>query len=305
MAAHARDPAAEGDAGPLVPLPAPAFDLDRTLDCGQVFHWIRHGEGYLGAIGDRAVYAEQRGAFLLVPPGCESLASTYFALDHPLERIYASFPSDPDMQAALHFCRGLRIIRQPRWECVATFITSSMKQVAHISQISHTMRRRFGRPLRLGANVLFSYPSATDLARLEEADLRACSLGYRAKNLLASARLVASGEVDLEAVVALPDREALAALCRLPGVGEKVANCALLFAFERYKAFPIDVWIERVLKEFYFKGKRRITAKRLRDFSDRYFGDFGGYAQQYLFHYARKTLRGTKETTPVKLVRPK
>jgi N-glycosylase/DNA lyase len=287
-------------AGPLVPVPAPDFDLDRTLGCGQVFHWVRDGLGYLGTVGDRAVHVEQRDEELLVPSGCESMASSYFALDHPLGQIYATFPTDPDMEAALHFCRGLRIIRQPLWECVATFITSSMKQVAHITQMSHTIRRRFGQRIEWGGNVLFAYPSAADLARLDEADLRACSLGYRAKNLLASARMIAAGEVNLEAIAALEDREARAALCRLPGVGEKVANCALLFAFERYKAFPIDVWIERVLREFYFKGKRRITVKRLRDFSDRYFGEYGGYAQQYLFHYARKTWREREASPPAK-----
>ena len=85
----------------------------------------------------------------------------------------------------------------------------------------------------------------------------------------------------------MDDPAALAELCKLPGVGEKVANCLLLFAYERLRAFPIDVWIGRVLRETYFKGKRNVTPKRLRDFSQSYFGDYGGYAQQYLFHHAR------------------
>lgn len=284
----------------LVSVPAPDFDLALTLGCGQVFHWEKAGEGFRGVIGARAVYAEQRGAELLVTRGCEEMARRYFALDHPLNEIYATFPNDPDMAAALEFCRGLRIIRQPLWECVATFITSSMKQVAHIAQISHTLRRRFGRQVEGGVDTdgLFAYPSPGDLARLEEADLRACSLGYRAVNLLGSARLIATGEVDLDAISALDDREARAMLCRLPGVGTKVANCALLFGYERFKAFPIDVWIERVLREFYFKGKRRVTTRRLEEFSSRYFGEYGGYAQQYLFHYARKTWKEREASKP-------
>lgn len=92
----------------------------------------------------------------------------------------------------------------------------------------------------------------------------------------------------------MDDETARAELCRLPGVGEKVANCALLFGFERVRAFPIDVWIERVLLEIYFPRKRRVTASRLRDFSATYFGEYGGYAQQYLFHHARKTWRQKK-----------
>ncbi|MDR3406012.1 MAG: DNA glycosylase [Chthoniobacter sp.] len=268
---------------------APDFDLALTLECGQVFHWQREGAGWLGMIGDRAVYVEQRGEKLLIPQGTEELVRHYFALDHPLAEIGASFPDDPAMQAAAQFCCGMRIIRQPAWECIATFITSSMKQVAHIAQISHTLRRRYGAKVDWNGRELFAYPTPEALARLKEEDLRACALGYRAKNLLGSARLIAAGQIDLEAIARLDDDAARAALCSLPGVGEKVANCALLFGFERVRAFPIDVWIERVLLEIYFPRKRRVTAGRLRDFSATYFGPYGGYAQQYLFHHARKT----------------
>jgi len=267
------------------------FDLALTLECGQVFHWRKEGSGWLGVIGSRPVYVEQQERQLMVPPGTEAVVSRYFALDHPLAEIRATFPNDLAMQAASDFCRGMRIIRQPAWECIATFITSSMKQVSHIAQISHTLRRRYGVPLEWPCAELFAYPTPAALARLTEDDLRACALGYRAKNLLGAARMVAEGRVDLVAVASLDDDAARSELCRLPGVGEKVANCALLFGFERVRAFPIDVWIERVLREIYFPRKRRVTASRLRDFSANYFGAYGGYAQQYLFHHARKTWR--------------
>ena len=279
----------------LASVAAPEFDLALTLGCGQVFHWAPEGAGYLGVIEDQPVYVEQRTGQFLVTPAAEEIARRYFALDHPLTEIYASFPGDPAMSAALEFCRGMRIVRQPLWECVATFITSSMKQVAHIAQISHTLRRRFGKRLEYPGRELFAYPSPEALASLEEADLRACALGYRAALLLGAARKIAAGEVDLQAIATMDDAAAREELCRLPGVGVKVANCALLFAFERLRAFPIDVWIERVLRDTYFQNKRRITAKRLQDFSASYFGDYGGYAQQYLFHHARKTRgRGQK-----------
>jgi N-glycosylase/DNA lyase len=271
----------------LVRIDAPEFSLELTLGCGQVFHWVRAGNGYTGTIGDLPIYVEQQGESLLVPRGSEAKAREYFALDHPMPEICESFPGDEAMQKAAGFCRGLRLIRQPLWECVATFITSSMKQVAHIAQISHTLRRRFGSRQEVLGMEMYAYPTAEALAALAEEDLRACSLGYRAKNLIGAARMVASGEVDLNAICGMPDEAALKELCRLPGVGEKVANCALLFAFERVRAFPIDVWIERVLREIYFPGKHRVTAGRLRDFCGTYFGPYGGYAQQYLFHYAR------------------
>ena len=273
----------------LTRIAAPDFDLATTLDSGQVFQWEPHGAGFVGAIGDRAVYVEQRGDSLFVTRRTGDIVANYFALDHPLADICAAFPDDPAMCGARDFCRGLRIIRQPEWECLASFITSSMKQVAHIRQMSRALRERFGQPHQLDGMTVHSYPSAARLARTTEQELRACALGYRAKNLLATARLVASGEADLIAWRKLTDTELREQLCGLPGVGAKVANCVMLFAYERLRAFPIDVWIERVLKERYFPRARKLTPERLRRFCDRYFGEHGGYAQQYLFHHARKT----------------
>ena len=279
----------------LAEIAAPEFDLALTLGCGQVFHWRRHGAGWLGMIGDSPCYAEQRGEILLVPRGMEKSAARYFALDHPLEKMRATFPDDPAMSAAADACRGLRLVRQPHWECIATFITSAQKAVVHIAQISHTLRERYGRVAEWDGERLFSYPDPAALAALEEKDLRACALGYRAKNLLRTARMIATGEMDLGAVMRLGDAEAALELQRLAGVGPKVAACALLFGFERLAAFPIDVWIERILRSTYFARKRKVTTKRLREFSARYFGAFGGYAQQYLFHHARTTMpRGKK-----------
>jgi N-glycosylase/DNA lyase len=281
---------------------APDFDLEKTLDSGQVFHWEKVGKGFAGTIGDCAVYIEQRANVLtarksggkldgLKPSSLRRLVTNYFALNHPLADICASFPNDPVMNEARDFCRGLRIIRQPKWECLATFICSSMKQVAHIRQISLALRRRFGDRRRVSDHMVHTFPPARRIARATEDDLRECALGYRAKNLLATARLVTSGECDLESWSALSDPDLREKLCSLPGVGAKIANCAMLFAYERLRAFPIDVWIERVLKQQYFPRKKKVTELQLREFSETYFGEHGGYAQQYLFHHARMASR--------------
>jgi N-glycosylase/DNA lyase len=135
---------------------------------------------------------------------------------------------------------------------------------------------------------------AVRIAESSEKELRKCALGYRAKNLLATAWLIANGDVDLEKLGALSDADLRAQLCELPGVGAKVANCVMLFAYERLRAFPIDVWIERVLREKYFPRARKLNAARLRTFTEGYFGDHGGYAQQYLFHHARTNKAKTK-----------
>ena len=288
----------------LTKIPVSDFDLAITLDSGQVFHWEKSGAGFIGAIGDVALYLEQRGNLLLARGSGGQLVRNYFALDHPLSEICASFPDDPAMAAATKFCRGLRIIRQPKWECLAMFICSSMKQVAHIRQISRKLRERFGeersphrvRPLadKVAGEVVFTFPAAERLASCSERELRKCALGYRAKNLLGTARAVASGKADLVSWTALSDVDLREKLCALPGVGAKVANCVMLFAYERLRAFPIDVWIERVLREKYFPRARKLNAARLRAFTEKYFGDHGGYAQQYLFHHARMSKRKTK-----------
>ncbi|HET9417927.1 MAG TPA: DNA glycosylase [Chthoniobacterales bacterium] len=279
---------------------APDFDLEKTLNSGQVFHWEKIDNGFIGTIGDLPVYVEQREGVLKVASASSRCAAEhgqdahatiarYFALDHPLAEICASLPNDSVMNAARAFSRGLRIIRQPKWECLATFICSAMKQVAHSRQISQKLRARFGEPREIDNYVVHTFPSAQRIALVSEKELRDCALGYRARNLLATARLVATGDVDLEKMSALSDAELQAALCQLPGVGAKVANCVMLFAYERLRAFPIDVWIERVLRERYFAKKRKVTPRRLRQFTESYFGEHGGYAQQYLFHHARLT----------------
>src|SRR3954451_1631041 len=190
------------------------FDLRMTLNSGQVFHWEKVGAGFCGAIGDRAAYVEQRdntlrakvedgvvrcrrdkrpGTMARSPTAARAaqLVQNYFALDHPLEEICESFPPDGLMNSARAFCSGLRIIRQPKWECLATFICSSMKQVAHIRQISRALRQHYGRRSMTYGNHVYAFPDAPALARCTEEELRRCGLGYRAKNLLATARLVA------------------------------------------------------------------------------------------------------------------
>jgi N-glycosylase/DNA lyase len=281
----------------LIEISAPDFDLAMTLHSGQVFHWEKAGVGFVGTIGDSAVYVEQRGDVVKVRCGATPARSPrrplprivahYLALDHPLAEICDSFPKDPVMNSARDFCRGLRIIRQPKWECLATFICSSMKQVAHIRQISLALRKRFGQQRGIGNQLVYSFPAAERVAQASAKELLGCKLGYRAKNLNATARRVSSGEADLEAWSILPDAQLRKQLCALPGVGPKIANCVMLFAYERLRAFPIDVWIERVLRQRYFPRRKKITAQRLHEFSETYFGEHGGYAQQYLFHHAR------------------
>lgn len=274
-----------------VTLTAPGFDLAATLESGQVFHWQREGDTFHGLIGEYPVFIRQSAADVVETESTtEDLVAHYLALDHDFAKIRRTLPKgDVHLRRALKYAPGIRILRQPKWECLATFITSSMKQVAHIRQISLTLRERFGEEVITGKGAkLHAYPTPTALAAAGEKALRACGLGYRAGFLHQTAERIASGGFDLDAVAALPDEEALLRLCELPGVGPKIAQCTLLFSYERLGVFPIDVWIERALRELYFQNAgEKVTSRVLREFARDHFGPYRGYAQQWIFHHAR------------------
>jgi N-glycosylase/DNA lyase len=277
----------------LIPLPHP-FDLSATINSGQVFHWHEFREGWLGTIGDDPVYLVQTPDGIHVTPAeMGPQVISYFALDHDFSAILRTFPADDTPLAqAVAYAPGLRILRQPLWECLATFITSSLKQVPHIRQISLTLRRNFGYPLPPlfpDAPVLYSYPTPEAIAAAGVEALRACGLGYRAAFLHRTATALEQGAVDLTKLPQQSDDAARATLMQFHGVGEKIANCVLLFACERLASFPVDVWIERVLRQFYFARKRKVTTARIQKFAATHFGPYGGYAQQFLFHLARMT----------------
>ncbi len=267
--------------------PAPDFALRLTLNSGQVFHWTELDGLFRGAIGQKPFALSQDSAGLLIHQGSASVAARYLALDHDMATISATLPHDEVMRQAMAACQGMRLIRQPLWECLATFITSPMKQVAHIRQMSLALRRRHGE--RLDSDV-YAYPGAARLAAATEDELRASGLGYRAANLQRTATIVAEG-FSLEKLRELDDEKLRAALCELPGVGAKVANCVMLFAYERWRAFPVDVWIERALRSTYLSRRRQLTPRQIQKFADSHFGPYGGYAQQYLFHAARMAPR--------------
>lgn len=264
------------------------IDLASTLQSGQVFHWNPHPDGsWSGLIGDHPVRVSEKNQTLVLHQGDPSKVASHFALDHPLEKIYAAFPDEPLSQAALAACRGIRILRQPRWECVATFITSSMKQVSHIRGMSLAIRKKFAPSVAVSP--VDAYPHFSILARASESDLRDCGLGYRAANLLKTAQALDTGQLDLDALAAQPTARLRRSLETLPGVGVKVANCILLFAYERLDCVPIDTWIHRILLSM--RNGREGTPGQLAAYARRRLGPYGGYVQQYLFHHARSRKR--------------
>ena len=278
-------------------LPARDYHLAATLTSGQAFGWQFRVGAWESVIGSRWVRLRQaEGCFVAAtaaPVAHWGWLIHYLQTDVDLNTVLLSFPADEPMRASVAACRGLRLLRQDPWECLASFILSSTKQIVQIQQITAQLCARFGAPVPVppGHAPAFAFPTAERLATVSEADLRACKMGFRAPNLLVTAQMVVNGEVDLSSLRARTVEEARRELLKFPGVGEKIADCVLLFAYGFQQAFPVDVWVSKALRQLYFPG-RRPDRRQLRRFTATHFGANAGYAQQYLFHYVRTGGRG-------------
>lgn len=274
-------------------LPVENYDLAATLNSGQVFGWDENVSRWSGVVQGK--WVELRGSKVLiaartiVPPGDWKWLKHFLQSEVALGEILETFPADDEfLRRAVAKCAGLRLLRQDPWECLASFILSSTKQIVQIRQIVRALRERFGERVATPAGIppTFAFPRAEQLAVVSEAELRQCKMGFRAPYLRAAAQRVAMGEIDLAAIGRMELAAARAELLRFAGVGEKIADCVLLFAYGFPPAFPVDVWVHRVLTKYYFRG-RKVPVARLREFVRRHFGPHAGYAQQYLFHYER------------------
>jgi N-glycosylase/DNA lyase len=271
---------------------APDYDLAATLNSGQAFRWQAHGNGWVGIIGRYWVRLESASNSITAWTETEisdrNWLRDYLQVDLDLKSVLATFPADKPMQAAAGACRGLRLLRQDPWECLASFILSSTKQIVQIRQMISLLCERFGEavPVPSGHAPAWSFPSAVRLAQTSEAELRACKLGFRAPYLRETAQRVTEHPESLPALGLASVEGTRERLLELPGVGRKIADCVLLFAYGFQGAFPIDVWVLRALRELYFP-RRRPNLRRLQEFAGSHFGPNAGYAQQYLFHYMR------------------
>jgi len=266
--------------------------LAATLASGQAFRWDWRNPAWVGVLGSHWV-SLRSDAGSITAQTAEAVSdwrwlSEYLQIELDMDEVLLTFPDDAPMRDALTACRGLRLLRQDHWECLASFILSSTKQIVQIRQIIRFLCERLGEPLPTppGFAAAFAFPAASRLARATEAELRACKMGFRAPYLRETAGIIAAGQFDLNRIAGLPVDIARTELMRLPGVGRKIADCVLLFAYGFQSAFPVDVWVLKALRQLYFP-RRRVMLPRLRRFAATHFGPNAGYAQQYLFHYMR------------------
>ena len=268
------------------------YNLDATFQSGQTFRWIMHNQGWEGVIGNRWIRLESLpgGIKAYAFPSVQQWAwlETYLQLHRKIHKIIHTFPQDPPLMEAVRFNPGLRILRQDPWECLASFILSSTKRIVQIQQIVKMICQRYGTPICTpeGIQLGTTFPCINTVASLSETDLRECKMGFRAPLLLAAAKRLSEGKIKLEDLPRQNIVSARQVLVDLPGVGPKIADCVLLFSLGFDAAFPIDVWMQKVVTKYYFDGNE-VSLTRIREFVARHFGPYAGYAQQYLFHYYR------------------
>jgi N-glycosylase/DNA lyase len=260
---------------------ASALDIVKTFECGQCFRWNAGENGvYFGVAYGRAarVWTEDGAVYIDAPETERGFWSGYFDLSTDYDEARKSIETEGYLCECAKFGKGIRILRQEPWEALCSFIISQCNNIPRIKSITEKLCSMFGEPIGHNGVTRSAFPSAERIAALAPEDLEALHSGYRAPYLIAAARAVASGEIQLDAIALMPCDEARAALKKLPGIGDKVASCVMLFGMHRMDIFPVDVWIKKVLRA-HFKA----------DFRPDSLGSYAGLFQQYMFYYARCT----------------
>jgi len=266
----------------------PDFNIRKIAESGQCFRLkpVSSGGYVLVAHGRVLRLADTPEGAVLDCSQAEfdAVWRDYFdlATDYAAIRTQAD-PEDAFLQRSCDYGAGIRMLRQEPWEMLVSFIISQRKNIPAIQYCIEVLCSRYGEPIESAGERFFAFPSAQTLAALDESHFLACSLGYRAKYVLAAARMVASGTLDLFAIAALSDEALYAALLAVPGVGEKVANCVMLFGYHRLARFPRDVWINRIEEREYGGA-----------FPLERYTEHAGALQQYIFYYARSAEYASK-----------
>jgi len=268
--------------------PDQPLDLDLTLSCGQAFRWENVDGWWQGVVDGRAVRIRQDADRLTFEGADAAFVRDYLRLDQDLPAILASIDRDPVIGAAVRECRGLRLVRQQPWECLASYICATNTNIPAVKRRVALMAERYGRPIDGLSGMTYAFPEPDALAEASRTDIWDCKLGYRTDYICEAARFASENPGWAERIAALPFEDARRALMEFKGVGPKAADCVLLFAFGFFEAFPVDVWIRRIVGETYLSdlaGRSCTPAEyeRIRRFSRDYFGGYAGYAQEYLY----------------------
>lgn len=267
-------------------------NIRHSLESGQVFRWQKHGEWYSGVIGEHLVVMSQVGTNLKIlrdPNDNYDVVgevSKFLRLDDQIEDIYSAIDTDERIGNAIAAYRGLRILRQDPWECLISFICSANSNIPRISSSMMSIASHYGKKKTFGLYEGYSFPSAIQVSNVGESALRELKLGFRAKYIAQVAEIIAAGNLDLYGLRYMPYEYGKDKLKSLPGVGDKVADCVLLFSLDKLEACPVDRWISRAFQDWYSLNPK-LKYEEVYKWAFNKWGGLSGYAQQYLFQSRR------------------
>jgi N-glycosylase/DNA lyase len=275
-----------------------SFDPIISINSGQVFLWEKHKNSWYGIHGDQVIKFTQSNKSIEFSsfPEDKSCDQKMFRLDDNIKEIFEEISHDPLICRLSKAYPGLRLIRQEPHQCLFSFICASNTNIPMIRKMLYNIVRKFGRRTKVDGIDFFTFPSAGEINKATVEELRSCGLGYRTKAIKAAADAIASGQIDFDSLKKASYYESKKELLRVYGIGNKTADCVLLFSLEKLDAFPIDVWIARALASHYgwlhkSKFQDKIAPHQYEQLSGdarKYFGKYAGYAQQYLYYHIRQ-----------------
>jgi N-glycosylase/DNA lyase len=277
------------------------FSLDLTLCCGQTFRWEKCHDWWYGAVGNHVFRIRQIHNILEFENVKAEFVREYFRLQDDLPKMLSRINKDNHIRAAVERLKGLRVLRQDPWECLLSYTCATFKNIPAIKRMLDNLSEEFGEEVCFDGRSFYTFPTPEKLAEAKVKELENCGLGYRAKYVSKTSRLIEKRSFDFEHLKKGTCEEARKELLDFAGVGSKVADCVLLFSLEKLQVFPVDVWMKRVILRHYpmhfsqefitkISNHRSLSPSEyesLSSFGSNYFGEYAGYAQEYLYHYER------------------
>lgn len=273
------------------------FELEHVFECGQCFRWNRNESGsYVGVACGKVIEVEKKDENLIIRNVSEEEFKDvwvhYFDLYRDYGRIKEVLSKDPILKESVEYGNGIRILKQDPFELVISFIISANNRIPMIKRAIESISRKYGKPMIYKGKTYHAFPDIEDMKNASVEDIESCGTGFRAKYIVDTVKKICEGnangskEYDLERIKALNDDECHSELQKFSGIGPKVADCIMLFSMQKYSAFPVDVWVKVAMTYFYLAPD--VSLKKIREFGRDKFGEFSGFAQQYLFYYARE-----------------
>lgn len=273
------------------------FNLTHMFECGQCFRWNKEEDGsYTGVVENKVINVEQFGdtiVFNNIGSQNYSLLKSYFDLDNDYGKIKKAVNTDSIMNEAIEFGYGIRILNQDEWETMISFMISANNRIPMIKRVIENLSVKFGEFIcNYRGKDYYTFPSPKRLAEASLDEILECKAGFRAPRIKKAASRFLEERDLVYSIKDMTYDEGLTYLKSYEGIGDKVANCILLFSMKHFDTFPVDVWVRRVMQELYVD--KNTKDKDIRKFAENKFGKYSGYAQQYLFYYARENGIGVK-----------